>query len=74
LPPDFVKSPGKEYKYNKCDTRRFDIMPPSLRIPQEKEKSAFVLEAADGKLGLVKDRGRRSGNLQAGFQLRRQRN
>ena len=53
----------------KRDTRRSDIMPLSLRIPPEKEKminraaaktgktkSAFILEAVDEKLGLVKDR------------------
>ena len=53
----------------KSDTRRSDIMPLSLRIPPEKEKminraaakagktkSAFILEAVDEKLGLVKDR------------------
>jgi predicted DNA-binding protein len=69
LRPDLDKSPGKEYNCNKCDTRRFDIMPLSLRIPPEKEKlikkaaakagktkSAFVLEAVDEKLGLVEDR------------------
>jgi uncharacterized protein (DUF1778 family) len=69
LRPAFDKSPGKEYKYDKCDTRRFDIMPLRLRIPPEKEKmimtpaakagktkSAFVLDAVDEKLGLVEDR------------------
>jgi len=58
-----------KHNITKCDTGRFDIMPLSLRIPPEKEKiinraaakagktkSAFILEAVDEKLGLVKDR------------------
>jgi hypothetical protein len=61
----------EEYNSNKCDTWRFNVMPLSLRIPPDKEKlinkaatkagktkSAFILEAVDEKLGLVKDRER----------------
>jgi predicted DNA-binding protein len=58
-----------KYNIENCDTGRSDLMPLSLRIPPEKEKiinraaakagktkSAFILEAVDEKLGLVKDR------------------
>jgi Protein of unknown function (DUF1778) len=58
-----------KYDIENCDTGRSDLMPLSLRIPPEKEKiinraaakagktkSAFILEAVDEKLGLVKDR------------------
>jgi hypothetical protein len=70
LHPDIDQFLSKEYNFNKCDTRRFAIMPLSLRIPPEKEKmikkaaaragktkSAFILEALDEKLGLAEDRG-----------------
>jgi predicted DNA-binding protein len=57
------------YTCSNCDTRRVCPMPLSLRIPPKKEtmikkaatregktKSAYILEAVDEKLGLVKDR------------------
>jgi len=69
--PGIDKPTFGEYNLGKCDTGRFDLMPLSLRIPPEKErminraaakagktKSAFILEAVDEKLGIVKDRGR----------------
>ena len=69
--PGIDKPTFGEYNPGKCDTGRFDITPLSLRIPPEKEKiinraaakagktkSAFILEAVDEKLGLVKDRER----------------
>jgi uncharacterized protein (DUF1778 family) len=56
------------YNNQKCDTKE-RLMPLSLRIPTKKEdmikkaaikagktKSAYILEAVDEKLGLVKDR------------------
>jgi hypothetical protein len=67
--PGIDKPTFEEYNLLKCDTGRLGIMPLSLRIPPEKEriinraaakagktKSAFILEAVDEKLGLVKDR------------------
>ena len=67
--PEIDKPILLKYNIIKCDTRRFDVMPLSLRIPPGKEKvinraaakagktkSAFILEAVDEKLGLVKDR------------------
>jgi predicted DNA-binding protein len=70
LPPDIDKPLSREYNLNKCDTRKGDIMPLSLRMKPEKEKmikraaakagktkSAFILEALDEKLGLAEDRG-----------------
>jgi uncharacterized protein (DUF1778 family) len=67
--PEIDKPIILKHNLPKRDTRRSDIMPLSLRIPPEKEKminraaakagktkSAFILEAVDEKLGLVKDR------------------
>jgi len=62
-------------------------MPLSLRIPPEKEelikktalkagktKSAYILEAVDEKLGLVKNRERQFVNLRAGSLIVRRKN
>jgi hypothetical protein len=57
------------YNHLNCNTRRFIVMPVSLRIPQEKvdlirkaaakagmSNTAYILDAIDEKLGIVKDR------------------
>jgi predicted DNA-binding protein len=69
IPPGIDKPSFAQYNKKNCDTGRLGIMPLSLRIPPDKEKiinraaakagktkSAFILEAVDEKLGLVKDR------------------